>query len=49
MGILVNPAERGEMGPDLFRAACPMGSMSTPVPRSATLIKVFADEGAAEK
>src|SRR5215218_10841245 len=24
-GIFVNPFERGEMGPDLFRAACNMG------------------------
>jgi hypothetical protein len=24
-GILVNPVERREMGPDLFRAACNMG------------------------
>ena len=24
-GIFVNPFERGEIGPDLFRAACQMG------------------------
>ena len=24
-GIFVNPFERGEIGPDLFRAACRMG------------------------
>jgi bifunctional non-homologous end joining protein LigD len=24
-GILINPVERSEMGPDLFRAACNMG------------------------
>jgi bifunctional non-homologous end joining protein LigD len=24
-GIFVNPFERGEIGPDLFRAACDMG------------------------
>lgn len=24
-GVFVNPFERGEIGPDLFRAACPMG------------------------
>src|SRR3974390_3251801 len=24
-GILINPFERGEIGPDLFRAACQMG------------------------
>ncbi|MBP1096090.1 ATP-dependent DNA ligase [Bradyrhizobium japonicum] len=24
-GVFVNPFERGELGPDLFRAACNMG------------------------
>ena len=24
-GIFINPFERGEIGPDLFRAACQMG------------------------
>ncbi|WP_346732643.1 hypothetical protein [Bradyrhizobium sp. 186] len=24
-GVFVNPFERGELGPDLFRAACKMG------------------------
>ncbi|MGY8683377.1 hypothetical protein Q2941_37210 [Bradyrhizobium sp. UFLA05-153] len=24
-GVFVNPFERGELGPDLFRAACGMG------------------------
>ena len=24
-GIFINPFERGEIGPDLFRAACRMG------------------------
>jgi bifunctional non-homologous end joining protein LigD len=24
-GIFINPFERGEIGPDLFRAACDMG------------------------
>jgi hypothetical protein len=54
-GILVNPVERGEMGPDQFRAACNMGrTVWVYVNTRAEVgdtdhLKVFADEGAAEK
>jgi hypothetical protein len=44
-GMFINPFERGEIGPDLFRSACQMGLEGLP-PASRATIRAASCDGA---